>query len=118
MHVKPHEFFERDGYDLYCAVPVTAFRAALGGEITVPTIDGKRVKVTIAPGSPHGKMLRLREEGVPGANGSARRGDMYIKLMVQVPQKLSRRGKELLEEYLRLEGDDSEPRPIKLSDLK
>jgi molecular chaperone DnaJ len=118
IHVKPHEFFERDGYDLYCAVPISISKAALGGDITVPTIDGKKVKVTVPAGTQHAKMLRLREEGVPGSNGGARRGDMYIKLMVQVPTKLSRRGRELLEELQRVEGDDAAPRPIKLSDLK
>ncbi len=118
VHVKPHEFFERDGYDLYCAVPISIAKASLGGEITVPTIDGKKVTVTVPIGTQHGKMLRLREEGVPGANGSARRGDMYIKLMVQVPAKLSRKGKELLEEFLKTEGDVAEPRPLRLSELK
>jgi molecular chaperone DnaJ len=118
IHVRPHEFFERDGYDLYCAMPISISKAALGGEITVPTIDGKKVKVSIPAGTQHGKMLRLREEGVPGANGGARRGDMYIKLMVQVPAKLSRRGKELLEELQKVEGDNDAPKPLKLSELK
>lgn len=118
IHVRPHDFFERDGYDLYCAMPISITRAALGGEITVPTIDGKKVKVNIPAGTQHGKMLRLREEGVPGANGGARRGDMYIKLMVQVPAKLSRRGKELLEELQKVEGDNDAPKPLKLSELK
>ena len=118
IHVRPHEFFERDGYDLYCAMPISITKAALGGEITVPTIDGKKVKVNIPAGTQHGKMLRLREEGVPGANGGARRGDMYIKLMVQVPIKLSRKGKELLEELQKVEGDNDAPKPLKLSELK
>ncbi|MFH2112949.1 MAG: molecular chaperone DnaJ [Spirochaetota bacterium] len=118
IHVRPHEFFERDGYDLYCAMPISISKAALGGEITVPTIDSKKVKVSVPAGTQHGKMLRLREEGVPGANGGARRGDMYIKLMVQVPAKLSRRGKELLEELQKVEGDNDAPKPLKLSELK
>lgn len=118
IHVRPHEFFERDGYDLYCAVPISVTLASLGGDITVPTIDGKKVKVSIPAGTQHGKMLRLREEGVPGANGSAKRGDMYIKIMIQVPQKLSKRGRELLEELQKTEGVITEPRPIKLSELK
>lgn len=118
IHVRPHEFFERDGYDLYCAMPVSISKAALGGEITVPTIDGKKVKVNVPAGTQHGKMLRLREEGVPGANGGARRGDMYIKLMVQVPAKLSRRGRELLEELQKVEGENDAPKPLKLSELK
>jgi len=118
VHVRPHEFFERDGNDLYCAVPISITKAALGGEITVPTIEGKKVKVTVPAGAQHGKMLRLREEGVPGAGGGSRRGDMYIKLMIQVPAHLSKRGRELLDELARVEGDPSEPTPIKLSDLK
>ena len=118
IHVRPHEFFERDGYDLYCAMPISIAKATLGGEITVPTIDGKKVKVNVPAGTQHGKMLRLREEGVPGANGGARRGDMYIKLMVQVPAKLSRRGKELLEELQKVEGENDAPKPMKLSELK
>lgn len=118
VHVRPHEFFERDGYDLYCAVPVSMAKAALGGDITVPTIDGKKLQVSVPAGTQHGKMLRVREAGVPGANGGARRGDMYIKLMIQVPAKLSRRGKELLEEFQKAEGDEAEPKPIKLSELK
>ncbi len=118
VHVKPHEFFERDGYDLYCAVPVSIMMAALGGEITVPTIDGKKVKISVPAATQHGKMLRLREEGVPGANGGARRGDMYIKLMIHVPLKLSRRGRELLEELQKVEGEEGTPKPIKLSELK
>jgi molecular chaperone DnaJ len=118
IHVRPHEFFERDGYDLYCAMPISISKAALGGEITVPTIDGKKVKVNVPAGTQHGKMLRLREEGVPGSNGGARRGDMYIKLMVQVPAKLSRRGKELLEELQKVEGENDAPKPLKLSEIK
>jgi molecular chaperone DnaJ len=118
IHVRPHEFFERDGYDLYCAVPISVMKATLGGDITVPTIDGKKVKIAVPASSQHGKMLRLREEGVPGAGGSARRGDMYVKLMVKVPLKVSKKGRELFEELIRVEGDDAEPRPIKLSELK
>jgi len=118
IHVRPHEFFERDGYDLYCAIPISVMKATLGGDITAPTIEGKKVQVSVPAGSAHGKMLRLREEGVPGANGSAKRGDMYIKLMIQVPQKLTKHGKELFEELLKVEGDIAEPKPIKLSELK
>lgn len=118
IRVRPHEFFERDGHDLYCAVPISMARASLGGEITVPTIDGKKVKITVPAGTQHGKMLRLKEEGVPGLGGGARRGDMYIKLMVQIPAKLSRKAKELLEEFQRVEGDDAAPRPIRLSEIK
>ncbi|HOX11757.1 MAG TPA: molecular chaperone DnaJ [Spirochaetia bacterium] len=118
IHVRPHEFFERDGYDLYCAVPVTIAQAALGAEITVPTIEGKKISIAVPAGVPHGKVLRIREEGVPHASSNSRRGDMYVKVMIQVPAKLSKRGRELLEEFARIENDPTDPRPLRLSELK
>jgi molecular chaperone DnaJ len=116
MHVRGHEYFERDGSDLYCAVPIGITLAALGGELGFATIDGKKIKVSIPAGSQNGKMLRVREEGVPIQGG--RRGDLYLKLLVQVPQKLSKRGRELLEELRAAEGENPEPQPVKLSELK
>ena len=116
MHVRGHEYFERDGADLYCAVPIGITLAALGGELSFATIEGKKIRVSIPAGSQNGKMLRVREEGVPVQGG--RRGDLYLKLLVQVPQKLSKRGRELLEELRQAEGENSEPQPVKLSDLK
>ena len=116
IHVLPHEFFERDGSDLYCAIPISLTMAALGGEIGMTTIEGKKIKVGVPAGSQNGRMLRIREEGVPSSTG--RRGDLYLKLLVQVPQRLSKRGKELLEEFRVSEGEDGEPKPIKLSELK
>jgi molecular chaperone DnaJ len=116
IHVQGHEYFERDGADLYCALPIGLATAAIGGEIGFTTIEGKKIKVSVPAGSQHGKMLRVREEGVP-VQGQ-RRGDLYLKLMVQVPQKLSKRGRELLEELRQAEGEESEPKPFKLNELK
>jgi len=112
--VKPHEYFERQDSDLYCAVPVSVTQAALGAEIHVSTLDGKTIKVKVPAGTQNGKMLRIRSEGVP--SGSYR-GDLYIKLMVRVPEKMSRKGKELLEEFARLEGENGSPKAIPLSQL-
>jgi molecular chaperone DnaJ len=116
MHVRGHEYFERDGADLYCAVPISLTLATLGGELGFATIEGKKIKVSVPAGSQHGRMLRVREEGVPTQGG--RRGDLYIKILVQVPQKLSKRGRELLEELRVAEGESPEPQPVKLSELK
>jgi molecular chaperone DnaJ len=116
MHVRGHDYFERDGSDLYCAVPIGITLASLGGELGFATIEGKKIKVAIPAGSQNGKMLRVREEGVPVPGG--RRGDLYLKLLVQVPQKLSKRGRELLEELRATEGENPEPQPVKLSELK
>jgi molecular chaperone DnaJ len=114
IRVKPHEYFERQDLDLYCAVPVSVTQAALGADIHVTTLDGKTIKVKIPPGIQNGKMLRIRDEGVPAAG---RRGNLYIKLIVQIPVKLSRRGRELMEEFAKAEGENDSPRPIPLSEL-
>ena len=114
IRVKPHEFFERQGEDLYCAVPISVTQASLGAEIQVPTLEGKTIKVKIPSGIQNGKLLRIRDEGVPV---SSRRGNLYIKMMVQIPEKLSRRGRELMEELARVEGENNTPKPIPLSDL-
>ena len=114
IRVKPHEFFERQGEDLYCAIPISVTQASLGAEIQVLSLEGKTIKVKVPAGIQNGKMLRIRDEGVPLGN---RRGNLYIKMMVQVPAKLSRRGRELMEELSKVEGENSTPRPIPLSEL-
>jgi molecular chaperone DnaJ len=114
IRIKPHEFFERQDLDLYCAVPISITQAALGAEIHVSTLDGKTLKVKIPPGTSNGKLLRVRDEGVPSGS---RRGSFWIKLMVQIPTRLSRRGRELLEELSRTEGENDSPRPIPLSEI-
>jgi molecular chaperone DnaJ len=114
IHVKAHEFFERQGNHLYCALPISVSQAALGAEIHVMTLDGKTIKVKVPSGVQNGKLLRVREEGVPSGG---RRGDLYIKLVVQIPTKLSRRGKELLQELALIEGENDSPKPISLVEL-
>ncbi|MDR0719900.1 MAG: molecular chaperone DnaJ [Treponema sp.] len=115
IRVKPHEYFERQDADLYCAVPISVPQAALGAEIQVSTLDGKIIKVKIPAGIQNGKLLRIRDEGVPSGRG---RGNLYIKLMVQIPTRLSRRGKELMEEFSKVEGENSAPKPIALAELQ
>ncbi|AEE16920.1 molecular chaperone DnaJ [Treponema brennaborense] len=117
LHVASHQYFERDGYDLYCAVPVSIAQAALGAEIYVTSLDGKKIKLKIPSGTQNGKMLRLRDEGVP-VTGSSRKGDLYIKVMVQVPTKLNTQQKSLLEEFARLEGATDSPQPVPLSSMR
>ncbi len=118
VRVKPHAFFERDGTDIYCAVPISITQAALGAEIVITTLDEKTVRVTVPAGTQSGRMLRLRGEGFPDLHSPSRRGDLYIKLMVKVPVKLNARGKELLKEFSSVNGEEKNPKPIPLSDLK
>jgi molecular chaperone DnaJ len=114
IRVKPHEHFERQDLDLYCAVPISITQASLGADIHVSTLDSKTIKVKIPAGIQNGKMLRIRDEGVPAGG---RRGNLYIKLIVQIPAKLSKRGRELLEELSKAEGENDSPQPISLSEL-
>ncbi len=96
VHVKDHDLFERDGANLILEYPISFSQAALGDEVKVPTINGK-LKIKVPEGTQSGKVLRLRGQGLPHVN-STYKGDLYIKLMVITPTKLSSREKELLTE--------------------
>ena len=100
LSVKPHEFFQRDGADLFCRVPISMAAAALGGEIEVPTIDGKRARVQITEGTQTGKQFRLKGKGMPVLR-SNQHGDMYIQTTVETPVNLTRKQRELLKEFER-----------------
>ena len=107
VEVAQHELFERDNTSLFCRVPVSMAKAALGGSIEVPTIDGGRARVQIPSGSQSGRQMRLRSKGMPALRGGAA-GDMFIELAVETPVNLSARQKELLEEFEQL-GKDNNP---------
>ena len=96
--VRPHEIFQRDGANIYCRVPLPMTQAALGGDVEVPAIDGSRAKVKIPAGTQTGDQFRLRGKGFSMLR-SAVRGDMYIQVAVETPRHLSRRQRELLEEF-------------------
>ncbi|MEM7429584.1 MAG: molecular chaperone DnaJ [Pseudomonadota bacterium] len=98
VSIRPHDFFQRDGADLYCRVPIAMTTAALGGEIEVPTIDGKKVRVTIPDGAQSGKQFRLKTKGMPVLR-SKQTGDLHIQVSVETPVNLSKRQKELLQEF-------------------
>ena len=100
MSVRPHEFFQRDGADIFCRVPVSMTTAALGGQFEVGTVDGQKTRVKVPPGTQSGKQFRLRGKGMPVMRQNAH-GDMYIQVAVETPQKLSPRQRELLEEFER-----------------
>ena len=100
ISVRPHELFQRDGANIFCRVPLRMTQAALGGEIEVPTIDGSAAKVKIPAGTQSGDQFRLRGKGFSVLR-STQRGDMYIQVAVETPQNLTRRQRELLEEFER-----------------
>jgi molecular chaperone DnaJ len=96
--VRPHPIFQRDGASIFMRVPLRMTQAALGGEIEVPVIDGSKARVKIPPGTQSGDQFRLRGKGFSVVR-SAARGDMYIQVAVETPQHLTRRQRELLEEF-------------------
>lgn len=117
IRIRSHEYFERDGFDIYCVIPISFPQAALGAELLVPTLEGKKVKVKIPPGTQNNKILRLRNEGISHAS-SGRRGDMYIRILVTIPTKLSAKAKGLLKELSDVQGEETSPDPVPLSDLR
>ena len=117
LHVEQHPLFERDGADLYCAVPISIAQAALGCEITITALDGKKLAIKIPDGTSNGKLLRIKGEGVP-LSGTSRKGDLYVKIMVQVPTRLSSKQKDLLKQYMDLENPPKEPNLLNLSKLE
>jgi molecular chaperone DnaJ len=118
IRVAAHEYFERNDNDLYCVIPISVSQAALGADIFVSTLENsKKVKVKIPPGTQNGKMLRLRNEGVPYLRNPDRRGDLYIKILIEIPTKISAKTRALLQELGALSGEKSNPKPVRLSDL-
>ncbi len=96
--IRPHPLFQRDGANVFCRVPLRMTQAALGAELEVPVIDGSRARLKIPAGAQSGDQFRLRGKGFSVLR-SAARGDMYVQVAVETPQHLTRRQKELLEEF-------------------
>jgi molecular chaperone DnaJ len=98
LAIKPHPFFQRDGADLYCRVPISMVQAALGGDIGVHTLDGGESKVKIPEGTQSGRQFKIRGKGMPVLRARDF-GDLYIQANVETPQSLTRRQRELLQEF-------------------
>jgi molecular chaperone DnaJ len=108
LSIAPHAFFQRDGADLHCRVPISMVTAALGGEFEVPTIDGARTRVKVPEGTQSGRRFRLQSKGMPVLR-SKQAGDMYVQVVVETPQNLTKKQRELLTEFDRLSSQDTQP---------
>ncbi|EHQ91720.1 molecular chaperone DnaJ [Desulfosporosinus youngiae] len=97
LQVKPHKFFERDGNDVYCEVPITFVQAALGAEIEVPTLDGV-VSMKVPEGTQTSTIFRLKGHGIPRRRGTGR-GDQHVRVVLTTPTKLNEKQKKLLREF-------------------
>jgi molecular chaperone DnaJ len=98
LSVRRHQMFEREGADVHCRVPISMVQATLGGNIEVPTLDGKAARINIPAGAQAGHQFRLRAKGMPIVR-STQRGDMYIEINVETPTSLTTKQKELLKEF-------------------
>ncbi|MDK1492413.1 molecular chaperone DnaJ [Sinorhizobium sp. 7-81] len=108
LSVKPHEFYQRDGADLYCSVPISMTTAALGGKFDVATLDGTKSRVTVPEGTQAGKQFRLKGKGMPVLR-SNQSGDLYIQIQIETPQKLTKRQRELLQEFEQISSKENNP---------
>jgi molecular chaperone DnaJ len=108
LSIKPHEFFQRDGADIFCRVPISMTTAALSGHIDVPTVDGGKTRVKVPEGTETGKQFRLKGKGMPVLRSKVM-GDMYIQVEVETPKNLSARQRELLEAFERESHGETSP---------
>jgi molecular chaperone DnaJ len=106
--LKEHSIFERDGADLYCTMPVTFPQAALGAQVDAPTLDGK-VTIKIPAGTEAGRTFRLRGHGVPDVRAGSQKGDLYVRVQIAVPKKMSGKQKDLLRQFAEETGDELYP---------
>ena len=108
LSIKPHEFFQRDGSDLYCKVPISMATAALGGQFEVATLDGTQTRVKVPEGTQNSKQFRLKGKGMPILRQQTT-GDLYIQIAIETPQNLSKRQRELLEEFEQISSKENSP---------
>ena len=101
VRVRDHQFFQRDGNQLICQVPVTVSQAALGAEIDVPTLDGA-IKHPLPSGVQSGEVIRVAGQGMPSIRGG-RRGDLHVQIVVETPRNLTKRQEELFRELAEIE---------------
>jgi molecular chaperone DnaJ len=108
LSLAPHEFFQRDGADLHCRVPISMVTAAVGGEFEVPAIDGSKARVKVPAGTQTGRRFRLTAKGMPVLRAK-QTGDMYVQVAVETPQNLTKRQREILAEFEKLSSQDTQP---------
>jgi molecular chaperone DnaJ len=101
--VQPHKLFKRKGYDLHCDIPISFGQAALGADIEVPTLGGK-VKYTVPEGTQTGTVFRLRNQGIQHLRSNSR-GDLYVRVNIEVPRRLNEKQKELIQQFEELIGE-------------
>lgn len=108
LSIAPHAFFQRDGADLHCRVPISMVTAAIGGEFEVPTIEAAKSRVKVPAGTQSGRRFRLQAKGMPVLR-SRQTGDMYVQVVVETPQNLTKKQRDLLAEFDKLSSKETHP---------
>jgi molecular chaperone DnaJ len=108
LGIAPHAFFQRDGADLHCRVPISMVTAAIGGEFEVPTIEAAKSRVKVPAGTQSGRRFRLQGKGMPVLR-SRQTGDMYVQVVVETPQNLTKKQRDLLAEFEKLSSKETHP---------
>jgi molecular chaperone DnaJ len=103
VKVKPHKIFSRDKFDIYMDLTISFAQAALGAEISIPTLNSEEIKIKVASGTQSGSVLRLKGRGIPVLNSSSHHGDQFVKITVKTPTKLSKAQTKLFEELRELD---------------
>lgn len=111
IEIMPHAIFERQGADIYCSLPIDLVTASVGGEVDVPLIDGTTAKVTIKEGTASHQQLRLKGKGMTVLQSGGRRGDMLMRIEIEIPKGLNRKQQELLKEFKKLSDKESNQFP-------
>ena len=115
ISVRPDKYFVREGSDVYLQIPVAVTQAALGASVLVPTVDGVNIKVDIPAGIQSGTMLRVKGRGIPSPRGN-QRGDMYLRVLVETPRRLSMKAKELMKELAGELKETTSPTPMEFQE--
>jgi molecular chaperone DnaJ len=108
LSMSAHTFFQRDGADLHCRVPISMVKASLGGEVEVPCIDGGKSRVKVPQGTQGGRRFRLPGKGMPVLR-TKQTGDMHVQVLVETPQNLTKKQRELLAEFEKLSSQETHP---------
>jgi len=109
VNIKAHRFFKREAADLHCKVPTPIHIVMLGGSIEVPTIDGKRMKVSVPEGTQTGQQFRIKDKGM-SVMRSSHRGDMFVEVITETPVNLTKKQKELMQQFVKEGGNDTNPK--------
>ena len=112
VNVRPHKYFVRSGGDLYVQIPVSMTQAALGLDINVKNLQNETIKVSLPAGVQNGKIIRVKGQGLPRYKNLDSRGDMYIKVQIETPKRLSLKARQIMRDLSEAMGENDSPTPV------